>query len=272
MSTYLADGIGAVQGDSLVLDVGFIGIGTVWYVNSTTGTDASGYGRNREAPFATIAYAITTATANDTIVTLSTHVEHSTGLVDVNKTLVIVGEGSSGGYPTSVWGHDKLGSDEVIKISAADVEIRNIKFTAAQQAYTSPRVKWTGAGGKLRGCLFQCAANDDDVALGIDGDRMLIDATTFISTSTTVATAPKQAIRTATSSLTMFRMSGCVVSGGVSGWSDDNGAVYIRQGASLTVRIEGQSLLLGADLTITSGCAGFISVPTATGGAQVRNV
>lgn len=274
MSNYLADGIGGSLGDSLALEAGFIGIGTstVWYVSSVSGTDSAGYGRNRDKPYATLAYAITNATAEDTIVALSNHVEDSTALVDVNKALVIVGEGSSGGYPTAVWGHDMLGSDEVITISAANVEIRNIKFTACQQAYSSPRIKWTGAGGKMRGCLLQAGENDDDVILEVDGDRMTLESNTFISTATTTATAPAQAIRTNTSGLTMLKAIGNVISGGSSGWSSANGAFYIRQGASLTVRIEAMSLLLGADILLTSGGIGFVSVPTSTGGAQVREV
>lgn len=272
MSTYLADGIGANQGDSLALEVGFIGIGSVWYVSSVSGTNSVNNGRNREKPFATIAYAISSATADDTIVVLADHVEDSAALVDVNKALVIVGEGASGGYPTAVWGHDLLGSDEVIKISGNNVEIRNIKFTACQQAYSSPRIKWSGSDGKLRGCLLQAGANDGDVVLRVDGDRMHLENNTFISTSATVATAPVQAIRTATSGLTMLKASGNVVSGGTSGWSSVDGAVYIAQGALLTVRIEAMSLLLGADILLTSGGAGFVSVPTATGGAQVRGV
>lgn len=272
MSTFLADGIGGNQGDSLALEIGFVGIGNVWYVSSVSGTNSASNGRNREKPFATIAYAVSSATADDTIVVLADHVEDSTALVDVNKALVIVGEGASGGYPTAVWGHDMLGSDEVITISGANVEIRNIKFTACQQAYNSPRIKWTGAGGKLRGCLLQADTNDDDVVLEIRGDRMTLENNTFISTSTTVATAPVQAIRTHTSGLTMLKAIGNVVSGGVSGWSSTNGAFYVAQGASLTVRIEAMSLLLGADILLTSGGAGFVSVPTATGGAQVRGV
>jgi len=122
----------------------------------------------------------------------------------------------------------------------------------------------------MRGCLLEAAANDDDVVLEVDGDRMLLDGNTFISTATTITTAPSQAIRTNTSGLTMLRGIGNVISGGASGWSSANGAFYIRQGASLTVRIEAMSLLLGSDILLTSGVSGFVSVPTATGGAQVR--
>lgn len=265
MSTYLADGIGATQGDSLATEVGFLTNGTVWYVSSVSGTDASGYGRNRERPFRNISYAVGVASAGDTIVALSDHAELDLVPLNVNKALVVLGEGTSGGYPTAIWTNDIAGYSQALTVSAANVEVRNIRFT-------KPAVAWTGAGGKMRGCLLEGYASAADPLLDIEGDRMALENNTFISVALTVATAPLMAIQTINTGLTLLKASGNVISGGVSGWSSSNGAFYIRQGASLTVRIEAMSLLLGSDILLTSGAAGFVSVPTATGGAQVRGM
>lgn len=265
MTTYLADGIGASQGDSLATESGFIGTGDVWYVSSVSGTDASGYGRNREKPFRNISYAVSSSSNGDTIVVLADHRELNLLALDVDKSLVIVGEGSNGGYPTAVWTNNISGYTQALTISAAKVEIRNMKFTA-------PSVSWTGADGKMRGCLLEGYASASQELLEIDGDRMTLENNTFISVATTVATAPLMAIQTKASTLTLLKASGNVISGGASGWSSTNGAFYIRQGAGLTVRIEAMSLLLGSDIGLTSGVSGFISVPTATGGAQVRGL
>jgi hypothetical protein len=272
MSTFLADGIGGETGDSLCLEIGYIGISAVWYVSSESGTDASGYGRNREAPFATIAYAVGAVTEFDTIVVLSDHEETTTSVLTIDKSVLIVGEGSNGGNPTAVWGTDATGTDAIVDVSADDVEIRNIKFTAPEQAMTAHRILWGGDDGKLRGCYFECDENDEDSVVLVEGDHFLAESTTWISVGTSLATRPYQALSTDASGLTVFRMIGCVVSGGASGWEANTGAVYLAQGSGLNVRIEAQSLLLGADITVTSGCTGFVSVPTATGGGQVRNI
>lgn len=265
MSTYLADGIGATQGDSLATEAGFLTNGSVWYVSSASGTDASGYGRNRERPFRNISYAVGFASEGDTIVALSDHRELNLTPLDVNKALVILGEGSSGGDPTAIWTNDIESYTQTLVISAANVEVRNIKFT-------KPRVSWTGAGGKMRGCRLEGYASASDALLGIEGDKFSMENNLFISVATTVATAPLMAIQTINTGLTMLKASGNVISGGASGWSSANGAFYIRQGAGLTVRIEAMSLLLGSDILLTSGAAGFVSVPTTTGGAQVRGM
>ncbi len=270
MSTFLADGIGGSTGDSLALEIGFIGMGSVWYVSSESGTDASGHGRNREDPFATIPYAIDSVSSGDTIVVLADHNESMTVGYDIAKTVVIVGEGSAGGVPTSCWGHDALGSDEVLTVSADDVEIRNIKFTAPEQIVTIDRITWEGDNGKMRGCYFEADVNESVGTLMVVGDHLLLDSCTFISVGANLSDRPARALSVDAATPTVFRMDSCVVSGGSSGWSSTNGAVYVQKGTGLTVRIEAMSLLLGSDLVLTSGCSGFVSVPVATGGAQVR--
>lgn len=274
MSVFLADGIGASLGDSLTMDIGFVGLGvhSVWYVSSVIGVDASGRGRNREAPFATIEYAIGQAVDGDTIVPLADHAEATTGHFEIDKSVVIAAEGSAAGVPTSVWGVSFGGSDEVLNVSADNVEIRNVKFTANASNLTFPRIEWVGDDGLIKGCRFEAATNDDGPVLLVTGDNLTVQSSTFISTATTLATRPEQAVRTANASITMFRMKDCVVSGGASGWASENGAVWVRCDGGC-VRIEGMSLLLGSDIVVDTGTyTGFIGVPTSTGGGQIRGV
>lgn len=272
MATFLADGIGGTLGDSLALEVGYIGLGSVYYVSSETGTDAVTHGRSREAPFATIPYAVAFASTGSTIVVLGDHNETMVAGYDIDKPVVIVGEGSSAGSPTAVWGHDALGSDEVLVVSGDNVEIRNIRFTTGEQSITTDRITWSGDNGRVRGCRFECSVSESTSMLMVTGDHMILEATTFISVGVSAATAPVKALDTANSGLTRFSMRDCVVSGGTTGWSSTSGAVHIQQGVGLELRIEGMSLLLGSDIAINTGVNGFVSVPTSTGGGQVRNI
>lgn len=270
MSTYLADGIGGDAGDSLCLEIGFIGLNDVWYVSSESGVDASGYGRSRERPYATIPYAIDHAADYDVITVLADHNEDQTARVEVDKSVLIVGEGSSGGRPTAVWGHDATGSDAVLAVTADDVEIRNIKFTACQQEFDGTRIAWQGDNGRVRSLYIEANEHNNDSVFHVAGAHLHLDSTTWISSSATTA-APDQALSTEASGLVFLRLTGCVFSGGSSGWASTDGAAYIAD-ATCAVRIEAQSLLLGADLKLAPGVSGYVSVPTATGGAQVRGV
>lgn len=272
MSIFLADGIGATLGDSLATETGFVGYGSVWYVSSVSGTDASGHGRNREDPFASIAFAVGFVSTDDVISVLPDHVEPAAAAVDISKSIVIIGEGSAGGIPTAKWSTTTTGADQYLTVSGNKVEIRNIKFTASNASTVARRISWDGTQGRLIGCYFEANGNDGEALLYVIGDNLIVSSTTFISTGTGTDERPAQAFSVAPVGPTLFRMDNCVISGGDSGWSSTRGAGYVQKGAGLTVRIEAMSLLLGSDLELTSGAAGYVSVPVATGGAQVRGV
>ncbi len=268
MATYLADGIGGSLGDSLATSTGMIAICTTWYVSSVSGANAATNGRDRARPFATLAYAISQAVAQDIIVLLSDHTE-TTSSIAVNKELLIVGEGSSGGIPTvSIWGN-ATGSDEILVVSANRVEVRNVRFRPHTAADFGNFINWTGTDGLMKGCYLESDQYDDGPKLMVAGDRMTVESTTFISIGTSIGNRPEQAIATTTGALTLFRMRNSTISGGAYGWASANTAGYF-QATALQVRIEGLSLLLGADLKLDSDVTGFINVPTSNGGSQVR--
>jgi hypothetical protein len=269
MATFYADGIGASLGDSLAMEVGMMAVSNIWYVSSVSGADAASNGRDRARPFATVSYAISQASARDMIILLDDHEEEVSSTIGVNKELVIIGEGTSNGKPmASIWG-DASGSDAIMNISADRVEVRNVRFRPHQQTNNGYFIDWQGADGRLKGCYLESDQYDTGPKLQVSGDRMTLDSSTFISLATSVATRPNQAIGTTASALTLFRMRSCTISGGAYGWSSADTSVYLQAG-TLQVRIEGLSLLLGADMKLDSDVTGFVSVPTATGGAHVR--
>lgn len=270
MPQYLADGIGGTVGDSLTTDIGMFGIsGSVMYVSSVSGSDTSGYGRNRERPVASLQYAVNQSSVGDIIVLLDDHTEQPGVTILVDKKLVITAEGYSDGKPTaSIWGNTS-GSDEVLTVTGSDVEIRGVRFRPQLLANGAGNfLGWSGTRGRMVGCYFESGAFDTGPKFALSGDFFAIESTTFISISATAV--PGQAFLGAAAGMSQFAMRDCVLSGGGTGWSSANGAMYL-QDTTLDVRIEGMSLLLGADIRLASGITGYATVNVATGGGQVRS-
>lgn len=105
--------------------------GELFFVDSVTGTDAVGGGKNPDAPLATIAYALTLCTANknDRIIVLP----GGTEVVAAGATLAcsvagvsIIGLGNRFNRPIISF----TGTDAVIAVSAANVTLKNLVLHA----------------------------------------------------------------------------------------------------------------------------------------------
>lgn len=106
--------------------------GTIFWVNSGTGTDAAGYGQNPDAPFDTIDYAVGQCTANkgDVIVVMPGHAEtvSAAGGLDLDVAgITIIGVGNGTLQPTVTL--DTANTAD-IDIDAANITIENIHFRA----------------------------------------------------------------------------------------------------------------------------------------------
>lgn len=102
--------------------------GNVFFVNSVTGTNAAGYGRNPDAPLASIAYAFSSAlvAAGDVVYVMPAHVETiaTAGGITANIAGVrVIGLGWGANRPTLTWSAEASS----ILITAASVEIKNIR-------------------------------------------------------------------------------------------------------------------------------------------------
>ncbi len=120
-------------------------VGNVWYVKSGA---ASGNGVTPEGAFATVAEAISAATASngDIIVLLPGHAETigAAGLAWNKAGITIRGKGRGNDRPTFTW-HT---TDAVLTISAANVTVENIITTADLDEVVS-MILVTGAGVTL---------------------------------------------------------------------------------------------------------------------------
>lgn len=110
-------------------------IGNVYYVDSTRGTDSTGYGFSPEAPFATVAYAVARVTANndDVIIVAPAHTESLSGAGAITCSTAgfkIIGLGTKTNRPTFTF----TSTSTTWLISAANVSIENIRVTGSVDA------------------------------------------------------------------------------------------------------------------------------------------
>jgi hypothetical protein len=262
----LPGGFGGSTGDTLTVATTPVHMsGNVWYVNSTTGTDAgSPAGRERNKPLATIAQAITNASNDDVIIFLSTHAETITSNQIIAKRLVFVGEGTASGVPTVTFTRNFNGTMFSISAGGAGSQFRNIKFPASSQASASARIS-TSAAVKMIGCYVESGANDTGAALSIGAEDNVIESTTFISSS--VTTAPSAAVAYG-GGFTRLSFKNVIFDGGTVGFS----LGIALDNASNTVNLlvmEGITLRNGADISVGSSSTGFVAGLSSTNGGRV---
>ena len=136
--------------------------GDVWWVDSATGTDAAGYGRNSDAPFATIDYAINSATASqgDVIYIMPGHLETiviNTTIVPDVAGLTFIGLGRGMNRPIIDFNH----ADAKVTVSGANCRFSNIIFRATITAVVLG-LEVTGADVEVDNCLFTYTDTADD--------------------------------------------------------------------------------------------------------------
>lgn len=130
-----------------VVDRELVPSGTVFWVNSATGTNGAGYGRNPDAPLATLDYAIglCTASAGDIIYLMPGHAENLATATAVNCDVAgvrIIGLGEGALIPTL----STTAAAGSVTIAAANVLIKNVRLTANFATGTTTMVTWAAAG------------------------------------------------------------------------------------------------------------------------------
>jgi hypothetical protein len=141
--------------------------GDIYFVNSVTGSDASGYGLTPDSPTATIDYAVglCTASQGDRIYVMEDHVENiSTGtslVVDVAGIEIVgIGKGPLLTYTAAAG---------TISITAANCEISNLRLYSdfTNGVTTGITVGATADGLSLENIRMEEAANTKEFLIGI---------------------------------------------------------------------------------------------------------
>lgn len=264
---------GTAPGDSLDLARPLQTAGNIWYVSSLIGTDAgSPAGQNREKPLATVARAVLSALAGDTIVFLPGHTETLTATQAISATLTLIGEGTVSGKPAVSFIGNSVAND-LFSIGAAGCELRNIYFPPNAQTNSSAKVDVLATDLLIKGCYFEQGATDTSTfgAVYIDAasSRFRCENTTFISVATLTSAQPRAAIMCSAKALSIVTLNNVVVSAGTVGFSNYS-AIDLSAAVSMDIRAESLSLLLGADMKLPANATGRVNIQLATGGSRVQ--
>jgi hypothetical protein len=187
--------------------------GNIFFVNSATGTDAAGYGKNPDAPFATINYALTQCTnANgDQVYVMPGHTEAvgaAGGITFSHSGVRVIGLGIGRSRPIITLGTattatiamssaysslenmviDCTGFDAVvapIKVTAGDCTIKDCEIvTGFATAQATSGITTTAAADRLtvENCLFRATsdAGTEAAIIIVGGDGHIIQDNVFI--------------------------------------------------------------------------------------------
>lgn len=259
-------GAGGSTGDSLATASQLDLSGHIWYVHSVTGSDAaSPRGRERVRPLATLAQAYTNAAAGDIIDLLSGHTETLTASQTLAKAgLRIVSEGTGSSRARFTCN----GAVVMFDITAAGTLLGNLYFVQSATAPTPARVQVAAAGCNVRGCYFECGANDtvEAMRLASGADHFGLRDTTFISTATSVTAQPESAIAV-TAAISDLTLDNVVLDGGTTGWS--NPFTFDGQAAITRLAATNLDLLRDSDMTVATGSVYTVGIRNRSGSARV---
>ena len=190
-------------GGLMALEDQALSTGERFWVNSVTGQNASGYGRNPDAPFASVDYAmgLITSGAGDIVYVMPGHTETLTaagtslgnGGVFIGSTLSngvsIIGLGNGRSRPVFNY---TTAAGASMNISAANVTIKNCVFTPNGVGAVTAAINVTGADFTMENCELQISAGTTACVLGIltaaTAARMKILNSRFIGPATSTQT------------------------------------------------------------------------------------
>lgn len=269
MPTHLyPNGLGGLNGDSLVYESPIHVAGSVWYVDSATGTDAaSPAGNNRSRPLATLAQAVENAASGDIIILLDGHAETITSTISVWKELVIVGEGQSSGKPTVKLTPNLDGA--MITVTGSNSQLRNIWFEENLVSSSTARVTVTCAHVAIFRCYFEGNGNDTEgmLSLGTVSSYFRIEDTTFVSNGSSTSSRPATGIEFH-NSVAKLELRNVTFDGGTYGFVDKVGYNDSSNNVAHVTAI-GTNLLNGADMDVGTAI-GYIAFDTLDGSSRVE--
>ena len=238
-----------------------VATGAVHWVDSVTGSDANPGSEGQ--PLATLAQAITNATANngDIVIIKSGHTQSLSSAVTVNKAGVrIFGIGNGTDAPTFT----VTAAIDGINITADDVEVNNLYFPAGTSATNTARINVDADRARIKNCRFNCGAQDSNtITITSNGTNCEIDSVTMSVT----ADGPDGGIvvESAVTGLHIFNSS---FDGGDYNW--DNAALY-STAALLNYRLESITLTDEASIAFTNASnKGVLGNIEAGDGSQVQ--
>jgi hypothetical protein len=236
--------------------------GAVHWVDSVTGSDSNAGTEGK--PLATLAQAITNATANngDIIIVKSGHTETLASSISINKAgLKIFGIGNGSAAPNFTCAF----AGDALNITGAGVEVNNLYFPAGTVATNTARINVDAANVRIKGCTFKCGAFDQDT---ITLTANALYAKLESNAMTVTAAGPRYGVSIESAAAVALFMKDCAYDGGTANWSV--AAVYSNV-AHLNWHYERITLTDQASIQhANSGNKGWFSAPIADDGSTVQ--
>ena len=161
------------------------GTGSIYFVGSsvTGASDSAGYGRNPDAPFATLDYAIGNCTASqgDRIFVMPGHAETVTAAIMLDVAgISIIGLGNGDNRPTFTL----TGQVPCFNVRADDIRVANLRFYSATAAtsYLMNFVRVAASDVKFTGCEFKINQKMYYVVRVVSGDKVSFEDCVFLNT------------------------------------------------------------------------------------------
>jgi hypothetical protein len=243
-SPYIFNNVGGSTGPSTVTGGPWYESGQRWFVHRTGSDSAPGLDRAR--PLATLAQAVTNASAGDTIHFLEGHSETLAAAQTLSKTLYLVSEGSG----TTRASFTCSGAVAMFDVTSAGVRFNNLYFPQSTAAPTA-RVRVAAAECHIVSCDFDSGALDTGPALKFitSAATSRVSSCKFTSTTTVVTSQPAIGVEVA-NAMSGLDIISCTFDGGTYGWSD-----YALKWTAAVTRgfVENLSLLNGADFFAATG-------------------
>lgn len=277
------NGIGATSGPRLVTCKPLVTQEPVIYVSSVSGVDSSGYGYDRETPFATLSTAIDEALEGAIIVLLADHAETisvAIGTAVSGLSLTIVGEGyDSDGYPSVRLTMGALSPTEpMLALAGARAEISNITFVPPAAAQTSNYIQSTAVLTVLRGVRLEMNGNNGAYGVTIGNSYaacVKIDDASFVSTATSASAVPYPAVSMGSDGVSpalssVAEITNSEFDAGEYGFADASGGPYAADlRRSAVYRVSETSFLNGADVYVGTSLSGYLAVTADSGSMRV---
>lgn len=152
----------------------------IFFVDSAVGSDSVGYGRNPDAPFATLDYAFSQCTASkgNVIYVMPGHAETTTLIGFDVAGVKVIGLGFGRNRPTFT---ATTAASDLASVSAANIEVENIRLVGAASGCTA-LMDITAADFVARRVSFEQAATPLE-GVTISADRFLFENCTWLGTA-----------------------------------------------------------------------------------------
>jgi len=226
--------------------------GNIWFVDSgaTAATNATGYGHNPDAPFATLDYAIGKCTASngDVIYVMPGHAETTstagTELFDLDVAGVsVIGLGTGDLRPTFTLAV----GDATVVMGAASCTLENIRIIGnITDLVAGLEIEAAADGCTVRNCYFADSGTALDMLIAIavtaDADRLLFEGNHFVITTGGEAT---NAVKFAGGCDSLIFRNNVLVGD----WKGTDGAVGLAGAASTNILVH-DNLIVNQDASV----------------------